>query len=127
MPILIQITLCAATIVLTVFLAMFLFQARRTAAAVERFAESAARDLHQVSTDIHAVKGHAEDVAALVKGTFGLPSALTQVVTGLVRGLPALFTRTSDSTNLLEAVMAAIQGIIALFRKPAAPAEPEQA
>ena len=56
MSLLLSITLSLAVVVLTVFLVMLLVQARRTALAVERLADSAAQDLHHVAEDIHEIR-----------------------------------------------------------------------
>jgi hypothetical protein len=116
MPYILPITLSLAVVVLTVFLVLLLIQARRTAAAVERLAESAVRDLHQVSVDIHEVRMRADEMADLAKNTLALPSTLTQVVSGIVRGMPAFFTRRSSGGNIFSTLMTGIQTVLHLFR-----------
>ena len=109
------ITLSLAVVVLTVFLVLLLIQARRTAAAVERLAESAVRDLHQVSTDIHEVRMRVDEMAELAKGTLELPSALTQVVSGIVRGMPAFFQRPRPAGNIFQTLMTGLRTVLHLF------------
>lgn len=109
------ITLSLAVVVLTVFLVLLLIQARRTAAAVERLAESAVRDLHQVSTDIHEVRMRVDEVADLAKNTLSLPSTLTQVVSGIIRGMPAFFTRRRSSGNIYSMLLTGIRTVLHLF------------
>ena len=85
------IVLAVAIAILTVFLVLLLIQARRTAASVQRLADSAAGDLHQIAQDVHEVRTQVEAVTQLAKGTLELPSLLAKVVTGIVRGIPAYF------------------------------------
>lgn len=116
MSLVLQITLSVSVAVLTVFLVLLLVQARRTAAAMERLAESAARDLRQVAEEVHEVRVRVDEVADLVRSTFELPSALTQVVTGVVRAMPAFFARRSGSSNIVEALLTGVQTALHLFR-----------
>ena len=111
-----QIVLCLAVAVLTVFLVLLLMQARRTAAAVERLAESATRDLRQVAEDVHAVRIRVDDVTGSLRSILEPPSALTQVVTGLVRAIPAFFSRRADSTDILETLVTGAETALHLFR-----------
>ena len=121
-----QITLSLAVVVLTVFLVMFLLQVRRTAAAVERLAESATRDLHQVSEDLHEVRLRTEEVANLARNALEHPSMLTQVVTGVVRAIPACFGPRPDSSNFLDTLLTGLRTAVHLFRRPkATPPEEE--
>jgi len=111
-----QIVLCLAVTVLTVFLVRLLIQARRTAAAVERFTDSATSDLRQVAEDIHAARARVDDVTALFKDTLEPSSPLTQVVTGVVRAIPAFFPHRSHPTDFLETLVTGIETALHLFR-----------
>lgn len=113
-----ELTLGVSVVVLTVFLVMLLIQARRTAAAMERLAESATRDLHQVSEDIREIKVRTVETTDLVKRTLELPSALTQIVTGVVRAIPTFFAQRSDSATFLDALLTGAQTALHLFRGP---------
>ena len=117
MPLLLQIVLSLAVAVLTIFLVLLLVQARRTAAAVERLAEGAARDLRQVAEDIHAVRNQVEDVASLVRRASELPSTLTQVVTGVVKALPVLFGRKTAPSNWIDSLLTGIETALTLFHR----------
>lgn len=120
MSLALQIVLCLAVAVLTVFLVLLLVQARRTAAAVERLAESAAQDLRRVSEDIHEVRKQVDGVAALLRGTLELPSTITQVVAGIVQALPSFLGRRRNSSSWLESLLAGIQTALHLVRRPKA-------
>jgi hypothetical protein len=116
MSVAMQIFLCLAVAVLTVFLVQFLVQAKRTAAAVERLAESAAHDLRQAAEDVHEVRLHLEEVSGSVRTLLGPPSALAQVVTGLVRAIPAFFNRRSGSSVFWESLVTGAESALHLFR-----------
>ena len=116
MSIAMQIFLCLAVAVLTVFLVRFLMQARRTAAAVERLAQSATQDLRRVAEDIHEVRVRVEDVTGSVRTLLEPPSALAQVVTGLVRAIPSFFRRRSGSSVFLESLVTGAETALHLFR-----------
>jgi hypothetical protein len=115
-----QIVLCLAITTLTVFLVLLILQARRTAAAVERLADSAARDLRQVAEDVHEVRGRIDEVSDLVHDALELPSVLTQVVSGVIRAVPSLFKRRKSSTNWIEPLLTGIETALHLFRRPMA-------
>ncbi|HWQ09807.1 MAG TPA: DUF948 domain-containing protein [Holophaga sp.] len=116
MSVAMQIFLCLAVAVLTVFVVQFLIQARRTAAAVERLAESAARDLRQAAEDVHEVRLQLEDVSGSVRTLLGPPSALAQVVTGVVRAIPAFFGRRSSPSVFWESLVTGAESALHLFR-----------
>lgn len=116
MSLLLQIVLSLSIAVVTVLLGMLLVQARRTAASMERLAESAAQDLRQMAGDVHEVRVKLVEVADLARGAFELPSTLTQVVAGLVRGMPAFFARRRSSGRFLEALLTGIQSAVHLLR-----------
>jgi len=111
-----QVVLGVSIATVTVFLVMLLIQARRTAASVQRFAESAALDLHQVAQDVHEVRMRVEEVSDLAKGTLGEDSLLTQVIAGIIRGLPGPFGRWSASGRFFETLLTGIQSALHLFR-----------
>jgi len=121
-----QIVLCLSVATLTVFLVLLLVQARRTAAAVERLAEGAARDLRQVAEDIHEVRNQVDEVARVARSAFELPSATTQVVAGIVRALPALFGRRKQASTWIDSLLTGIQTALHLLRRPSA-SQPKEA
>ena len=120
MPLLLQIVLLLTMVTLTVFLVLLLIQARRTAAAVERLAESSARDLQQMIVDIHEVRKQADDVANLARSLIESPSGLTQMVAGVVRAMPGIFSQKSAASNWIDSLLVGIQGVTYLLRRPKA-------
>jgi hypothetical protein len=115
-----QVVLGLAVVTLTVFLVLLLVQARRTAAAVERLADSATRDLRQMAEDIHEVRRQVDEVAGLARSILELPSALTQVLVGLAQAVPAFFRRERSSSVWIDSLLTAIQTALHLFRRPKA-------
>ena len=91
MSLILQIVLAVAIAILTVFLVLVLIQARRTAASVQRLADSATQDLHQIATDLHEVRAQVDSVTQLAKGTLELPSLLAKLVAGIVHGVSGYF------------------------------------
>jgi len=126
MPLVLQIVLCLAVIVLTVFLVLLLVQARRTAKAVERLAESAAQDLRQVSGDLHEIRTRVDGIAGSVMNVIEPPSVLSQVVTGVVRAVPALFHRRADSLDIFESLVTGVETALHLFRSHKADSPKEE-
>lgn len=120
MPLALQIVLCLTVATLTVFLVLLLIQARRTAAAVERLAESAARDLRQMTEDIREVRQQVDGVANLARRLFDLPSGLTQVVAGIVRAMPVFFSRKSHPSSWIDSLLPGIQSVLHLLGRPKA-------
>ena len=116
MSLILQIVLAVAIVLLTVFLVLLLVQARRTAASVQRLAESARQDLHQIAADIHEVRAKVEEVTDLAKGVFELPSLLTQVVAGIVRGIPGLLPRRTFPGRFFEAFLTGLHRAVHLLR-----------
>ncbi|GLH70350.1 hypothetical protein GETHPA_18830 [Geothrix rubra] len=116
MSMLLQIVLSLSIVTVTILLGMLLVQARRTAASVERLAESAAQDLHRMAGDVHELRLKVVEVADLARGVFELPSTLTQVVAGVVRGMPAFFVRRRPTGRILEALLTGIQSAVHLLR-----------
>ena len=122
----VQIIVCLAIVTVTVFLAMLLHQARRTAVAMEKLAESAAKDLRQVAEDVHAVRTRVVEVTDLAKSALEMPSALTQVVSGLVRAIPVFFGGTTVRGNFLKTLLTGLQTALHLFRRPKATPKREE-
>jgi type VI protein secretion system component VasK len=112
---LLQIILAVSVATITVFLVMLLIQARRTAASVQHFADSAAQDLHLVANDVHEVRMRVEEVSQWARSTLEKHSFLTQVVAGIVRGLPGSFGRRANSERILQALLTGLQSVVHLF------------
>jgi len=120
MSLALQIVLCLAVVTITVFLVLLLVQARRTAAAAERLADSAAQDLRQVTEDIHGMRLQVEETAEMIRGIAGLPSTLTQVVAGVARALPAWLHSGRSGGSWIETLLSGIQTALRLFHRPKA-------
>ncbi len=116
MSMLLQVVLSLSIATLTVFLVLLLLQARRTAQSVQQLAESARQDLHQIAGDVHEVRLKVEAVADLAEGALGLPSTLTQLVAGVVRGLPAWFAPRHGSGRILESLLTGLREAVHWFR-----------
>ena len=91
MSLILQIVLAVAIAILTIFLVLVLIQARSTAASVQRLADSATQDLHQIATDLHEVRTQVDAVTQLAKGTLELPSLLARLVAGIAHGVSGFF------------------------------------
>lgn len=116
MSLVLETVLCSAVIVLTVFLVLLLAQARRTAKAVERLAESATQDLRQVSSDLHEIRTRVDGVAGSIMDLAEPPSVLSQVVTGVVRAVPAFFHHRADRADIFESLVTGVETALNLFR-----------
>ena len=116
MSVYLEVVLAVSIAVLTVLLARLLIQVRRTALSVQQLAESARLDLHQMAGDVHEVRLQVEETSHLVRSAFELPSMLTQVVAGVVRGMPGFFARRRSSGRFLEALLTGIQSAVHLLR-----------
>ena len=55
-----------------------------------------------------------------MKTVFEVPSTLTQVVSGLVRGMPAVFGRQVGATGFFDALLTGLQTALHLFQRPKA-------
>ncbi len=116
MSLVLQIVLGVSIATLTVFLVLLLVQARRTAASAERLAAQAAQDLQRITEDMHGIRLRVDEVTALAKGALEQPSLVTQVVTGIVRGLPGLLGGT-PSYGFSETLLTGLQTALHLFRR----------
>jgi len=113
---LLQIILSISIVTITAFLVMLLIQARHTAASVQRFADSATQDLNLVAKDVHELRMRADEVAQLALQAFEEPSLLTQVIAGIVRGLPGRQGPPAGSGSFFETLLTGIQTVLHLFR-----------
>lgn len=101
------VTLIAVLVVLTATAVPLLIQLRRTAAAVERLAESATLDLKQVAEDVHATRGQVEGlVARFQPGPSG----------GALEGLLGLFQ--SGTLGRFAPLLTGLIGLISMFLAP---------
>lgn len=117
MSLALQIILSLSVVTLTVFLVLLLIQARKTAAAAERLAESAIRDMRQVADDIHDVRQHVDEIVSHTRSSsMNLPAMLTHIAAGAVQALPNLFRR-PDPGDWLNPLLTGIQTAIRLVRR----------
>ena len=108
MPLVLQILLSVSIVTLTVLLALLLLQARRTATSVQRLADQATLDLHQVAEDVHEVRQRIDEVTRLATSALEVPSLLSQIVTGLARAVPEWIRPKRSSGHIVEALLAGL-------------------
>lgn len=72
-----------AVVALTTALVPFLIQLRKTAAAMEKLAESASRDISRITEDVHATRERIDQVAARIEQAAEKVSSLPTTVAGL--------------------------------------------
>ncbi|HJV48796.1 MAG TPA: DUF948 domain-containing protein [Geothrix sp.] len=118
-----QIILGLAILAVAAFLIPFLFQARRTALALERLAESSSRDLGRIAEDIHAVRTEVEGLTQRAARHMDHPSALTRIVIGLMQVSSALTGGSERRPNILEALLTGLRSVLHLFRRQSAAAK----
>lgn len=75
--------LILAVVTLTAALVPFLIQLRKTAAAMEKLAESASRDISRITEDVHATRERIDAVATRLEQAADRVSALPTTVAGL--------------------------------------------
>lgn len=95
----------------------FLIQARRTAVALERLAESSSRDLERIADDIHVVRTQVEDVVQRATHSLEHPSVLTQVAMGFLRITSGFFNNQQRGPDFLESLLTGIRSALHLFRR----------
>ncbi|WP_243322229.1 DUF948 domain-containing protein [Geothrix sp. SG200] len=127
MPMLLQVVLSCAILLLTGFLVPLLIQARRTALSVQQFAESASQDLRQVSQDVHDLRLQVEAVGQLAAESLAHPTMLTQVAAGVASGLRGSFMRPTRLEPWLEALVTGLQSALHWIRGRAADPQKEGA
>jgi hypothetical protein len=110
-----QVFIVLAVAALTVTLCMFLIQARKTAQAMERLAESARCDIKSISEDVHEVRLRVDELAAVGKKSLDLPVALGQMASEMVQAIPSMFRKSEPIW--LTALGAVMRGVMPFFRK----------
>jgi uncharacterized protein YoxC len=120
MTIALQIILCLAVITLTVYLVLLLAQARRTVAAMERLADSVARDLRQASEDVHEIRKQIDITANRIRTAFELPAALREAVDGVTKSIPTIFQRGENAISMIEMLLTGVQTAVHFFHRPKA-------
>lgn len=119
-----QILLGLSIAVITAFLVPFLLQVRRTAAAVERLADSATRDLGRMAEDIHQTRMRVEEVSELARHSLEHPATLTKVLAGVIGGMSYFFRRPGGNSEFLESLLTGLRSALNLFHRPKT--EPEE-
>lgn len=105
-PVLI-VTLVLVLLTLTSFAIPLLIQLRRTAAALERMAESATSDLKQVAEDVRATRLQVESVAARFMGKSG--GGGVGGILGLLQG---------GALDKLSPLLSCLVGLLSMFLAP---------
>ncbi len=123
MTMVLQIILGVAILAVVAFLIPFLFQARRTALALERLAESSSRDLARIAEDIHVVRTEVEAVTQRAAHSLEHPSVLTQIVIGLLQASTSFFTPREGGRNILVALLTGLRSALHWFRRQSAASE----
>ncbi|GLH71659.1 hypothetical protein GETHLI_01610 [Geothrix limicola] len=118
-----QIILGLAILAVVAFLIPFLFQARRTALALERLAERSSQDLDRIAEDIHAVRTEVEGLTQRVAHNLDHPSGLAQIVISLMQVSSALTGGHERRPNILEALLTGLRSVLHLFRRQRAAAK----
>jgi hypothetical protein len=107
------------------FLVPLLLQLRRTAAAVERLAEGARQDLHQMAADVHHLRGRADELADMATASLELPIGISRIASGLARTVEAFLGKAD--LPWISALMAGIKWAMNLIRRPGKKSETEEA
>lgn len=121
-----QILLGLSVAAITAALIPFLLQVRRTAAAVERLATSATRDLKQMAEDIHEARMRVDEVAQLARHSLEHPSTLTKVVAGLLGGASFFLGRRGGAPDFFETLLTGLRSALNLFHRPLSKSEEER-
>jgi uncharacterized membrane protein len=111
-----------------VFLVPLLLQLRRTAQAFEKLALDAQQDLRRITDDIHATRARMDEVAELAKRSLDTTTPMSQVITGVLRAVPAFLGQGgSQGPNIFEGFMTGLAGVVQWMRraKPARKKEEE--
>ncbi|WP_005033060.1 DUF948 domain-containing protein [Holophaga foetida] len=125
MTLVLQIILALALVVLVGFLVPLLIQLRRTAQATEELVRSAQQDVSRMAEDVHQIRLQTDEVMGMARATLELPCALSQMVSGLVHAVPALFGKKEGGFGVLELLVAGFQAAASFIRRPAAAEEKE--
>jgi len=116
MAIWLQIVLAVVLVTLGAFLVPLLLQLRRTAAAVERLAESARLDLDQIANDVHHLRARVDGLADLAAESLELPIGIGRIVTMLVKALELIVGK--GAPVLLGSLLTGLRFVLNLVRRP---------
>jgi len=109
-----QIVIAVVLVVLCAALVPLLLQMKRTAAAVERLADSAREDLGGIARDIHEVRTRLDGLADLAAATLALPAALGDAVARLFRTMP----EEARTPRWVGLVLAGLKWVLNTFLRP---------
>ena len=111
-----QIVIAVVLVALCAFLVPLLIQLRRTAAAVERLAESAREDLKGIAEDVHQVRQRVDGLADLAATSLSFPANLGELIASLVRAVPDLLAR--KSPGWVSLILKGLSYLGAFFLRP---------
>jgi hypothetical protein len=120
-----QILLAIVLALLCWFLVPLLMQLRRTAAAVERLAEGARQDLHQIAADVHHLRGRADDLADMAASSLELPIGVSRIVSGVANTVEAFLGRAE--LPWISPLLTGAKFVMNLIRRPRKRAETKEA
>ena len=78
-----------------------------------------------MAEDVHHIRLQVDEVAGLAKQALELPSAVAQMMSGLVHAVPALFGKKDGGLGVLELLLAGFQAAASYFLRPSAAKEKE--
>lgn len=76
-------SLIIAILCVTGLILPLLWQLRKTAVSLERFFDSATKDLHQVATDVHEARSRIDEIAGTVRGSADSLASFSRSVSNL--------------------------------------------
>jgi hypothetical protein len=117
--------LAIVLVVLCGFLVPLLLQMRRTAAAVERLAESAREDFKQVAGDVHHIRERADALADLAQASLEVPLGLSRIIAGVAQTMTGFVAR--EGLPWMGALVSGIKFVINFFRRPGKEAKTKEA
>lgn len=120
-----QIILALVLVAVGGCLVPLLLQARRTAASVQRLAESARVDLDQIAADVHHLRSRADELADLAAASLELPLGLGRIVSGTAHAVEAFLGR--GGLPWMDALLTGIKLVMNLFRRPQKAEETKEA
>ena len=120
-----QIILAIVLVAVGACLVPLLLQVRRTAASVQRLAESARMDLSQIAADVHHLRSRADALADLAEASLTLPLGLGRIVSGTAHAVEAFLGR--GGLPMVDLLLTGLKFVLNLFRRPKPEAEPKEA
>ena len=122
MAVWLQVILGVAVVLVVAFLVPLLMQARQTAAAVQRLAESAREDLDSIAADVRHVRLRVDGVADLAVESLKVPATISALFGGFGTGLLG-----RQGLPWLEAIVTGVEFAINWFKRRRETAPPKEA